>query len=114
MTAPLTLRYFHPTGFFSGIGLTHVDQAIARPSSAETTTEEFVTLDTVIGYRFPKRLGIVTIAINNLLDEEFRFQDDNFRIFVPARTFAGGDLDLGTVSNIVPDRTILGVVTVSF
>ena len=34
-----------------------------------------------MGYRFPKRLGIASLGVSNLLDEHFQYQDDSFREF---------------------------------
>jgi hypothetical protein len=32
-------------------------------------------VDASIGYRLPKRYGIITVEARNLFDENFRFQD---------------------------------------
>jgi hypothetical protein len=117
-TVPLTLRYFHPSGFFAGLGATYVDQLVDTFPSRSLNAkgrDDFVTLDTAIGYRLPKRLGIVSVGVSNLLDEEFHFQDDNFRTVtpVPPDQFDPGP-DLGGVSGFVPDRTIFVGVTLSF
>jgi hypothetical protein len=61
-------------------------------------------VDIGIGYRFPKRLGIASLQVNNLFDEGFRFQDDSFREFS----------DEPTVGPYIPERTILGRVTLNF
>jgi hypothetical protein len=31
--------------------------------------------DASLGYRLPKRYGVIAIKVNNLFDREFRFQD---------------------------------------
>jgi outer membrane receptor protein involved in Fe transport len=66
--------------------------------------DSFVVVDVGIGYRFPKRLGIASLQVNNLFDEGFRFQDDSFREFS----------DEPTVGPYIPERTILGRVTLNF
>ena len=87
LSVPLVARYFHPNGFFAGIGVTHVDQEVVRTDTAKEESgfsdgnDEFFVVDASIGWRFPKRLGIATLTVNNLLNEKFRFQGDSFREF---------------------------------
>ena len=40
---------------------------------------ELCYLDAQLGYRLPKRFGMVTFQISNILDQKFDFQDDSFR-----------------------------------
>jgi TonB dependent receptor len=54
---PLSVRYYHPTGMF------------ARSSERE----RFWNIDAAVGYRLPKRLGIIAIEMRNLLDEDFQY-----------------------------------------
>ena len=89
LSVPLVARYFHPNGFFAGIGVTHVDQEVVRTDTARKKSLDFLmammsffVVDASIGWRFPKRLGIATLTVNNLLNEKFRFfQGDSFREF---------------------------------
>jgi outer membrane receptor protein involved in Fe transport len=37
--------------------------------------ERFWVVDASIGYRLPKRYGLVSIDVKNLLDEEFSYQN---------------------------------------
>ena len=37
--------------------------------------ERFWTLDASIGYRLPKRYGLVSLDVRNLFDEEFDYQN---------------------------------------
>lgn len=81
----------------------------------EDGRDEFATIDTTIGYRFPKRRGLISVGVSNLFDEEFRYQDDKFRAGTPIQLDPGEPgIDVGTVSTFVPDRTIFAVVTLSF
>ena len=72
-------------------------------------------VDVGLGYRLPKRLGIMSLGVRNLLDEEFRFQDDSFR----SRRLAADDNNLipgdfrGNFG-FVPDRVIFTAITLSF
>ena len=106
---PLTVRYFNPTGFFASLGAMYVHQDIQnlRPNFSDMTatesadSENFVLVDAGLGYRLPKRLGLFSLEINNVLDKTFRFQDYGFNTtestppFVPERTlFARFTLNL--------------------
>lgn len=105
VTAPLNVTYFHPSGFFAGAGATYVDQEVTRlPIFPNQGDEQFTTVDVGIGYRLPRRMGIASLQVRNLFDEDFVFQDDNFRV----RT------DDPLIAPYVPERTILGRVTLNF
>ena len=41
----------------------------------EEDGDNFWIVDVSLGYRLPKRYGIVSLGVLNLLDEEFKFQD---------------------------------------
>ena len=75
---PLTIRYFHPSGFFSSLGGTLVRQKINglffQPPLARDH-DTFFLLDASIGYRLPNRLGIISLQGFNLLNQQFLFQD---------------------------------------
>jgi outer membrane receptor protein involved in Fe transport len=52
---------------------------------------EFFVLDAVVGYRLPKRFGIISVEARNLFDRSFYFQDtdpDNPNL-VPCRYIMG-------------------------
>jgi outer membrane receptor protein involved in Fe transport len=91
---PVSLRYFDTSGFFAGVRATYVHQDVSRPGASELEGDEsFAVVDASLGYRIPKRWGIATVGIANLLDTKFRFQDANFRTsetrppeFIPERT----------------------------
>jgi outer membrane receptor for ferrienterochelin and colicin len=99
LNLPLTLQYFHPSGFFGGLNLTYVHQDIRSLdrelfSIAPTQSENFILTNTVFGYRFPQRGGLLALQINNLFDKEFNYQDYNFQTtnnlfnprYIPERT----------------------------
>ncbi|MGH8469958.1 MAG: FecR domain-containing protein, partial [Gammaproteobacteria bacterium] len=70
---PLNVSYYHPTGVFAKFGATYVDQkAAVDPSSSH---DRFWTVDAAIGYRLPKRYGLLSLDIKNLFDEEFTYQN---------------------------------------
>lgn len=103
---PVTVQYFHPSGFFAGGGMNYVDQHVRRSDAASMASGDsaFITADLMIGYRFPKRYGIATLTVQNLFDKDFRYQDDRFRQV----------RDEPPVGSLIPDRTIMGRFTVNF
>jgi hypothetical protein len=82
---PLGVRYFHPSGAFAGFGVTYVNQDVKRtPDNTEGLADgndDFFYLDLSVGYRLPKRFGIISFGLTNLLDQKFHYQDDNYREF---------------------------------
>jgi tetratricopeptide (TPR) repeat protein len=72
------VSFFHPSGLLSKFNVGYVsqhedffDQALDKVNPANSG---FWLLDTELGYRLPKRHGIVTLGIKNLLDERFNYQ----------------------------------------
>jgi len=104
-TIPLSIRYFSPLGVFAELGATFVQQDMEQQGSeSNPSSEDFLVLDTAIGYRLPKRRGIISLEVKNLLDEDFLFQDLELRTsdpFTVARDF-------------IPDRAILLRITLNF
>ncbi|UCH40673.1 MAG: TonB-dependent receptor, partial [Gammaproteobacteria bacterium] len=103
---PLRVQYFHPSGFFTGGGLTKVDQEVERSDIAtyEDGESDFTLIDVFVGYRFPKRMGIASLSVQNVDDEEFEYQDDSFREFQ----------DEPSTGPYIPDRTVMARVTLNF
>jgi hypothetical protein len=94
MSVPAAVRYFDPLGYFAELGGTFVNQSVSRQSDILDGRHNFFLLDAVIGYRLPWRAGLIGVEGSNLLDEDFKFQDDSFRTsetrnsrFIPARSF---------------------------
>jgi len=79
---PLGLNFFHPAGFFLKLKGTYVNQKGVFLDTSTFTFEpgddQLWLVDTALGYRLPRRMGILTIEAKNLLDESFRFQDVAF------------------------------------
>ncbi|MET0791537.1 MAG: TonB-dependent receptor [Polyangiaceae bacterium] len=78
---PLEARYFSPTGLTAGIRASRLEQRGEFVITSETSeplaygADQFWILDASIGYRLPNRRGVLSFNIDNLLDEQFRFQD---------------------------------------
>ena len=107
LSFPLGVRYFDPSGFFAEVVTRFTRQNVDRvddPDTPEGTVgdDTFVLVDAMVGYRLPRRLGIVSLEGSNLLNEHFRFQDDNFRTSEIR------------ASSLWPERMVLARLTLNF
>jgi tetratricopeptide (TPR) repeat protein len=107
-SVPIGVRYFHPSGFFAGASGTYVNQKVKRtPGSIFAEAEgrdDFFLLDAAVGYRFPKRLGIASLSVSNILDQGFKYQDDSYR----------EAQDQPSIGPYFPERLILGRITLNW
>jgi hypothetical protein len=104
-SVPFGIRYFHPSGFFAGVGAAYVNQDVNRADFAGPEGhDDFFVVDATVGYRLPKRFGIVSLSVANLLDQKFKYQDDSFREFQ----------DQPSIGPYIPDRQILARVTLNW
>jgi tetratricopeptide (TPR) repeat protein len=103
-SVPFGVRYFHPSGFFAGAGATYVNQDVNRAEGFPDGQDDFFLVDTAVGYRFPKRFGIVSLSISNLFDKGFKYMDDSFR---EAATEP-------SVGPYIPERQILARLTLNW
>jgi tetratricopeptide (TPR) repeat protein len=105
---PLGINFFHPTGLFLRLKATYVDQRgefvvweltpdWTLERSIKEDRDRFWVADVLLGYRLPKRYGIISLEAKNLFDKEFRFQDTD-----PSNP------------EIIPERSILAKITLSF
>ena len=80
VTLPLTVHYFRPDGFFSRLMVTHVRQIVDLNSISpvETVTTDFTVVDAAVGYRIPRRHGVISLEVRNLFDRTFAYQDLSF------------------------------------
>jgi outer membrane receptor for ferric coprogen and ferric-rhodotorulic acid len=75
------MNLFHPYGFLSKLKATYTKQTgTFQPTTGEAGTfvsgeDDFWIVDVLIGYRLPKRWGIITIEAKNLFDKSFKFQE---------------------------------------
>ena len=76
---PLQVRYFSPTGVFVKLGGTlnmqGVDSTFLPNSFGDHSvrSEDFWVFDASVGYRLPKRFGIVQAGVKNLFDQKFSY-----------------------------------------
>jgi outer membrane receptor protein involved in Fe transport len=103
---PLGINYFHPDGFIGRLRTTYINQegdfSTAGPGflediPTEDKSDSFWLVDASVGYRLPKRYGIVSVGVSNLLDKNFNYVDTD--PFNPT---------------IYPERFYFGRVTLSF
>lgn len=106
VSLPLGVNYFHPSGFFAGIVGTYVDQEVKRSDDSlfAQGDDNFFLVDAAVGYRFPKRRGMATLAVRNLFDTEFYYQDNSFREFS----------EDATTGPYFPELTLMGRLTLNF
>lgn len=96
----LGARLFHPEGLIARWKATYVRQDGDFGNALtgiESDDDQFWTFDASVGYRLPKRLGLVEVEIKNIFDEDFHFQDTD-----PKN------------SRVFPERLVLGRITFSF
>lgn len=101
------MTYFHPSGLFAGLGGTFVYQDVTRSATATQASgnDTFFLVDAALGYRFPKRMGLISLGIKNLFDRtSFTYQDDSYREF----------RDEPSTGPYFPERIILGRITLNF
>ncbi|MCF6157404.1 MAG: TonB-dependent receptor [wastewater metagenome] len=76
---PFGISFFHPSGFIVRLVSTFVNQRgnFGDPTveTVESGEDQFWIFDAAVGYRLPKRWGLITVEAKNLFDEELRFQD---------------------------------------
>jgi outer membrane receptor protein involved in Fe transport len=110
---PFTVGYFSAIdparpavtrGLFARLSATFVKQNV-RLSAFSTfpqDREKFWVVDASVGYRLPKRRGIASLEVKNLLDEQFLFQDSNIQNLEP------------TTPRFTPTRTLFLRVSLNF
>ena len=82
--APVAAQFFHPSGFSALLRATYLNQdgdfeLREPPFGFQSDSRDFWILDTAIRYRLPKRYGLVTVGVNNLLDEDSTYQATDLR-----------------------------------
>src|SRR5205823_4505647 len=105
IAVPLVVRYFSPSGFFAAVGGTFVrqDVELAPTSAFARDSDEFFLVDASIGYRLPKRRGLISLEAKNLFDDDFLYQDPSIQSARAAQ-----------YPRFVPDRTVFLRATFAF
>jgi tetratricopeptide (TPR) repeat protein len=76
----LGVNFFHPSGLIVQLRPMYIYQdgkfiKNQYTPSVEPGDDQFLIVDASIGYRLPKRWGLITFEAKNLFDEKFKFQD---------------------------------------
>ncbi len=103
--APITLGYYDPTGIFVRLRATFYEQRVVQATSLSATTElkdDFWLTDLEIGYRLPRRLGVASLDVRNLLDRDFHYEGVDFQTGIARQ------------SPIQPERSVFLNLTVAF
>jgi len=85
-TLKLHGNLFHESGLFAELSASHIAQdveSILTPTGTREESDRFWIGDAAVGYRFPKRSGLVKLQIKNLFDKEFRYQSTFFGTSTP-------------------------------
>lgn len=77
---PLGVNLFHPSGWNAALKAAYYNQegSFEPWNNVGTFTDgkdHFWLVDAAIGYRLPKRFGLITIGAKNLFDKSFRYYD---------------------------------------
>lgn len=101
---PVSIKYFSPLGALVKIETTYLNQKVQwrEPDIFEPNGEETLLVDMSIGFRLPKRIGLVTFEVKNLFDRVFLYQDTSFMRNEPV------------YPEVIPDRTFLVRANVNF
>jgi tetratricopeptide (TPR) repeat protein len=83
-SVPLGVNFFHPSGLFAGLKATwyYQDGRFVKwdTETFETADNDFWLVDAVVGYRLPKRYGIITAGVTNLFDKHnFNYWETDLR-----------------------------------
>ena len=101
--APLGINFFHPIGLSASLNATYVyqegkfERIAGGGGTFEDDDDNYWLVDTSINYRLPKRYGLLTLGVQNLFDEDFKYFEVDFNN-----------------SEIQPDRVFFGKITLAF
>ena len=105
---PLGVRYFDPSGFFAGLGVTFVRQELDRAQNDEleigegTATSRCSTRRSGTGCRSGSASS--RFRLNNIFDKSFDYQDDSFR----------ESQDSPSIGPYIPERQVMLYVTLNW
>jgi hypothetical protein len=101
---PLGIKLYCPMGTIFSATTTYVEQNgdvvesdLANNLFTVNESDHFWITDLSIGYRLPRRYGLVSLAVRNLFNESFSYQDMD-----------------DAVTEFYPERTVLGKLSFSF
>jgi len=82
LLAPVSVRWFHPSGVFAAAEAVYYTQDLTRRSTAgtETADTQGVVVNLAAGMRLPDERGAISLEVRNLLDRNVRFQEPSYRV----------------------------------
>ncbi len=97
---PLGVAFFHPSGLLANLQVAwwYQDGKFLQLSNQSTKSgdDSWWLVDAVLGYRMPKRYGLVSVGVKNLFDTDFNYFNIDVRNY-----------------DIIPDRMVFGQVTIA-
>lgn len=117
ISAPISISYFGTQGLFSSLIGTYVNQKIDRDiptkiyegsSRYNEGKEGFFLVDTVLGFRLPRRRGALSVEARNIFDQEFLYRDTSFNAVSII------NINPSVVNRFIPDRIIMMRLTLHF
>ena len=99
-SVPLTLSYFSESGWFGSAGIEFVDHSFREDGGGGS--DRFAPVNATLGYRMPNNRGVISVEVQNLLDEKFNFQNRTIRP------------DLASAPRYAPELTFLARATINF
>jgi outer membrane receptor protein involved in Fe transport len=78
---PLGMSLYWPSGLIAQLQTSYVRQGITDDDMSDH--DQFWVLDASVGYRLPRRWGILRLTGKNILDKRFNYNDVNFNTSEP-------------------------------
>ena len=76
---PLGINFYHPSGLSAALRVTYINQrGVFQPQQSASFlpgSDQFWLADAALGYRLPKRLGLISVEGKNLFNKSFSYQD---------------------------------------
>jgi Tfp pilus assembly protein PilF len=109
---PITANYYHPSGIIIGLTATYFNQKGVFKSSAITdppqeAKDSFWLTDLLLSYRLPEKLGLISLGVKNVFNEEFNFEDRNSYDSMSVESSA-------SPSSLSPERLVFGQLSITF
>ena len=99
-SVPVTLSYFSESGWFGSVGVEFVDHSFSQ--FLREGSDSFAPINATVGYRMPDNRGVFSVEVQNLLDEQFHFQNRTTRP------------DLTAEPRYAPELTVMARATFNF
>jgi hypothetical protein len=71
-TIPFSVAYFDPSGFFAKLRASYFYQKVRLDTGSDSDSTTFLDLN--LGFRLPRRLGILELGLQNMLNQSYRYE----------------------------------------